>query len=313
MEPSETPYTGRHSPDLARTLQGALPCARCRYQLRGLSIRGTCPECGLPVRATVLAAVDPAADELKPLRRPRLLVAGLVAWSVGALIAGLGVLSMRVTDLLLSNVDHDAITWRLSELALAGVIVSWVSSLVLIRPHPGTPRANTVRAIVGVAAYSFIVAGMAYLHFRHDPGLADSPYTRPDVVVPLRSAIRLATGMAILVAIIFLRPNARLLATRSLVLRTGRVDRQPMYALAAAVVVAMLGDVAHLATLAQSGTPRDILWWIGSMLIAVGSMLFLIGLVGIVIDCLRVSRVLLEPSPSMRDVFGRTDQDGTPP
>ena len=76
-------HTGDGSPRawasvLASELTGDLPCVRCGYNLRGLSIREHCPECDAPVRATILALVDPRASELKPLRRPRLTGWGLV-------------------------------------------------------------------------------------------------------------------------------------------------------------------------------------------------------------------------------------------
>src|SRR5262245_48877512 len=94
MNPGQEPKPPRVSTDsaifpkaereaIARELTGDLPCVRCRYNLRGLSVRAPCPECGTPVRATLLAVVDPFAGELQPVSRPRLIVAGLIAWSLG--------------------------------------------------------------------------------------------------------------------------------------------------------------------------------------------------------------------------------------
>lgn len=288
-------------PELVRTLKGVLPCARCGYELKGLSIRGSCPECGLAVRATLLAAVDPAADELRPLVHPRVVVCGLVTWCAGGLVGGVGVLSLRILDL--TGWASSELAHRVGLVGLIGVGASWIGSTVLIRPVPGTPMRDSVRAVIALVAYAGVVAGYAYLHLHFDLVRLEPPYLDPGVVTPTRSAVRLLMGALLLVIIVFLRPNARMLAARSLVVRTGRVDRQPMYAMAAAVGVAMLGDVAHLATPALSGIAADVLWTAGSLLIAVGSMLLLAGLAGMVVDAVRVSRVLLEPSPSMRDVL----------
>ena len=151
-------------------------------------------------------------------------------------------------------------------------MVSWVGAVALIRPHRQTPRRNAILAIIGLAAYAGVIAGYVYIHMIHDPLQSDPAYTIPGVVAPLRSLARLVMGACLIVAILGFRPNARLLAARSLVLRTGRVDRQPMYALAGAVGVAMLGDVGHLLLVLVSGVPLDVLWAASSLLIAVGSM-----------------------------------------
>ncbi|MBL8760751.1 MAG: hypothetical protein JNL50_05545, partial [Phycisphaerae bacterium] len=52
---------------LARELTGDLRCAKCAYNLKGLSVRSVCPECGLAISATLLAKVDPHAAELRPI------------------------------------------------------------------------------------------------------------------------------------------------------------------------------------------------------------------------------------------------------
>ena len=289
------------SGELVRFLKGELPCARCGYELRGLSIRGSCPECGLLVRATLLAAVDPAAEELQPLSHPRLVVAGLWSWAGGALVAALSVLAIRL--LVLLGLAGAILQTRLALVGVVGLFASWAGATALISPHRGMPRSNIVRALIAIVAYAGVVAGFVFIHVRFDPGQFDQAYLRPGLVLEERSTARLLMGACMLVAIVGLRPNARLLASRSLVMRTGRVDRQQMYAMAAAIAVGMLGDALHLVTPTQSGIPREILWAAGTILIAVGSMLLLWALAGIVLDAYRVGRVLLEPAPSLRDVL----------
>jgi len=75
---------------LDRELGGELPCSVCHYELRGLSIRGVCPECGTAVRATILFRVDPMADEFRPLTSPWFTAQSLVLWSIGGLVAAVG-------------------------------------------------------------------------------------------------------------------------------------------------------------------------------------------------------------------------------
>jgi hypothetical protein len=259
------------------------------------------------VRATLLAAVDPAAEELQPLKHPRLLVAGLMTWTTGAAIAGTMVFAIRALELSGVTPSNSGMSRRLGMIGAASLVASLAGSLVLIRPHRGTPAPSVVKATIGVVGLAGVVLGYAYLHLHLDPSLIDPPYSRPGTVVDTRVYVRLVMGACIIFAMFGLRPNARMLAARSLVMRTGRVDRQSMYALASATGVAMVGDVIQLApvgALVASYVP----WSIGAVLIAVGSLLLLVGLFGLILDSYRVSRALLEPVPSMRQVLhGRAE------
>jgi hypothetical protein len=125
------------------------------------------------------------------------------------------------------------------------------------------------------------------------------PYFTGDGMLTDRVWMRLAMGALMVAALFCLRPNARLLAARSLLLRMGRVDRQTMRAMALAVGVGMLGDVLHLAGPWLPGSTVRIAESLGDFLIAVGAMLFTIGLVGVLLDVLRVAPVLLRPPLSI--------------
>ena len=64
-------------------IEARVHCPVCGYNLRGLSVRDECPECGVAVRATILALVDPMADELRPLTTPKRPTLGLCMWAWG--------------------------------------------------------------------------------------------------------------------------------------------------------------------------------------------------------------------------------------
>ena len=97
-----------------------------------------------------------------------------------------------------------------------------------------------------------------------------------------------------------LRPNARDLSSRSLLLRKGVVDRQRLRAMAAVLGLAIAGDLLHLLA---SNTDLRILWLAGTGLIAVGSMLLTVGLAGAVADALRIAGVIIEPPPGPREAI----------
>lgn len=81
-----------------RALAAETPCRRCGYDLQGLRPADDCPECGLPVETTTLAALlrraeaGSVAAARPPRRRLRLasVVIGVLLLAVLALlIAGL--------------------------------------------------------------------------------------------------------------------------------------------------------------------------------------------------------------------------------
>ncbi len=310
----DTHVADRPAGSLALDLTGDLPCASCGYNLRGLSVRGNCPECGVPVRATILARIDPRATEIQPIPRPRLVAVGVMCWSVGALAAACFTWLIQISHV--AELMRGA-TWNVSWCPGAGVLailVSGLGALTLARPHTGIPARNIVLALIAGGAY----VPLAWLHWQI-VGVLDSvappPYfARGGIVEDLvadRLYLRLAMSGVMAVMVLCLRPNLRLLVARSLVLRTGRVDRQTMYAVLASVAVVALGDVMGLLAGVLRGPLGDVTAISSLFLVAVGSMLLTIGLAGLVIDSWRLLPVLLRRPLALGDVFGG-DEPETP-
>ena len=288
---------------IVRELTGDLKCASCGYNLRGVSIRGVCPECGLAVRATILAVVDPRAGELKPVVMPRLTGTALLVCPVLVLVSVLCVWAIRVGGVLtgsgLARVDLSALK-PVSVWTMAGAAAV---SVALVSPVSGRGWEARGRAFAGVVAF----LGLAWVHALVVTGI-DAPAFAAGAVSAQafdgdQSLWRLLVAVLATGVILGLRPNAVRLAYRSVVLRTGRVDRQPLLALAAALGVAAAGDVVLLVGAALGGTARDVTGWVGLMLIVVGSFLFTLGLWGIVVDTWRVRKVIVRPSVGLEDIM----------
>ena len=49
----------------------SLECSRCGYELRGMLADINCPECGEPIRHTIIESIDPAARRLSPIQFPK--------------------------------------------------------------------------------------------------------------------------------------------------------------------------------------------------------------------------------------------------
>jgi len=285
------------APDLARRIS----CARCNYDLRGLSITARCPECGTPVRASLLAVLDPLAHELRPVPRPGLTAAGLTLWVSGALLASLVVWVLRVSEL--TGVWP---AWRTQAgMAVAALaLLSGVGALALVKPHEGLPRRGRVLAAVGAGLYVPLAWRLWRLHAGFDAGFYPAYQFGDGEAASERSWLRLSCGALIAAVIVCLRPNARLLASRSFVMRTGRVDRQTMAALAAVVAVWSIGDALVIGATAWGGVYAEELRMFGDLFILVGSAMFTVGLVGVAVDVWRLRGVILEPPLTLSEVTG---------
>lgn len=290
---------------LARELTGRLPCARCGYDLRGLSVLEVCPECGTPIRATILAAVDPYAEVLQPLSTPRLTAGGLIVWSAAALIAAALTWALRVGDAYVELAATPLVSaGRVSQASVAAMVVCALAALALAKPHRGVPVWQVLGTVAGGAA----IAGAAVVHWKLHR-VYDLSHLRPFFLSgppgARRTWMRLWESALLLVAIGALWPNLRLLAARSLTLRLGKAERQGMRAMVAALAAGAVGDVLHLACPLLPTGAEQVAATIGNFLIAVGSMLFTLGLAGVAVDCLRIAPVLVRPPLSIRQLTSR--------
>lgn len=287
---------------LDSALTGSLPCVTCGYELKGLSIRNVCPECGTAVRATILYKVDPMAEEFRPIVYRRWIAFGLIAWSIGGLIVGAGCWLLRILDWV-PSLDVTAAAGPLISWAIvASAVVSGIGSLALIRPIPGTPISHNLQALGAVAAYIPLVWALARILLEIDPTRAPPYFSGPPQ--PDRILIRFIALGAIVVILLGVRPNARDLVKRSMVMRTGRVDRQTLLGMAIVAGLIMVGDALRLMSGSVRWADPDLLSIAGSVVIAIGSAMLTLGLVGAAVDSWRIARAVLIPAPSIRQVLG---------
>lgn len=286
---------------LALELGGDLPCVRCRYNLKGLSIRAVCPECGAPVRATLLAVVDPLASELQPLSSPRLTAWGVLMWGVTPVVACVACWVIRSVEVLSrSTALLDRVeAWRVVVPLMAAL--SGLGSLVLIRPHARIPMASRMQAMFGVLSYVALVPVI----------WAEFVVERP---LPTGGALTAPVGMwavwglvecgLLILALVLLRPNARALAKRSLLMRSGQADRQTMRSVAAVLSLCVVGYACGLLAGEQIGAGADTARTVGGLVLAAGWLLFSIGMAGIAVDCWRLFAVIADQPLTMTDLLG---------
>lgn len=287
---------------LSRELGGDLPCISCGYNLRGLSIRSMCPECGTGVRATILSVVDPQAAELQPIAHPRLLVAGLLAWSAGAAASCVLAWLPHASDSLALLGIKVGPRPMVAIGIVIGVLVSAIGSLALVRPHARIPVWSSVFAALATALYIPLV-WLIWLY-----------HTRPEAMggtrflfggIPASLSMDILTGIYSLLAAIILcqRQGARVLVARSLILRSGRVDRQTMYAIAAAAGFAALGVLVIRLSLWFASGSGELLRFCGTAILALSSFLITLGSLGVLLDSLRISQAILTPRRTLGHVI----------
>lgn len=310
-----SPGAGGDAPEptkeLVTELTSRLRCASCRYDLRGLSVMGTCPECGLPIQATLLSIVDPFAEELRPIGHPRLIAAGLLAWTFGAIAAltlGWVVWTSGVfTGMLSPGGQHVAV--RAGAIML---VVSWVGSVVIIRPHAGIPLRRRIAAAVGVMLYP--IAIKLYL----DLGLVAASGPGQSLLAAWTGGAqtspwppeRLAMWAVLAAGTWLLRGNLRVLAARSLVLRSERVDRQTIAAVVASLLIAAAGDLLGLCAPLIGDVAGGALVLGAEVLVGLGAVLLTLGMVGIMVDTWRIIPAVLHRPLAMRDLVGEPGRAG---
>lgn len=281
-------------------LRGALPCIVCGYDLKGLSVRGVCPECGTAVRAAILYQVDPRAEEFAPVRAPAITGLALILWPLGALIVMFAGWAMRLTDLAGTQMNlRVGIGWG-GALVAAGVVVSAIGALGLVDPTRATRKWGVIAAALGVLCYAPIYFALDRI-LRIDATLI--PYIESGAVRE-RSVARLVVDIALIGVLLGLRPNARELVRRSLAMRTGRVDRQTLLAMVGAVFVAMAGDILHLLATGPGAPMEEVFVVVGTLLIAVASVFLTIGAISAMIDGVRIRRAVIHPPMSIEELLG---------
>lgn len=291
---------------LARELGGDLSCPRCHYNLKGLSVRSNCPECGLPVRVALLAVVDPFANELRPITRPSMLAAGLVLWGGAAVLASFAAWGARAIPYLGMTANAANLLGWLQVLVPMFVACSGIGAITLIRPHAGISSRSAQLAALGTFTYIPLFAILWFIFI-----VGPSGQTLPTWFDTNVAAV--ASQVCIIIIALCLRPNARLLVARSKLLRAAKVDRQVLLGIAGIACMIMAGDL--LAILSKEfATPGPInLAQVGRLIHIVGSVLLSLGLIGVCYDCIRLLPVVLDQPISIERALGTTPMPASQP
>lgn len=263
---------------LAIDLSGSMPCVSCQYDLRGLSITATCPECGTPVRATLVRVIDPEGQTTAPLRSPQLASWAIVWWAGTSALAALGMLVLHLLHDVVGGSPRvrDAIAMATLSVAYASS-VGPLSLIFLFKGRERTPRQ-------GLALLAWVLTMMLCMMLM-DPVLTRTNwgYTRGPWVE--RRAI---LGILVVAILLSMRPTVRLLAARGWVQQQAHKDRQTTISLA---LVVGIGTLAIFGVAASPiGSDPILARFLSQMIVILTLMLLTLGLGRLAVELLRMRR-----------------------
>ncbi len=275
-----------------------LYCRRCGYNLFGLKADGSCPECGLEVWETILHTVDPAASHLPKLRNPAA-VGNALLWLVICMVAAVLLLAVRPVAVWIDDLDksgvRDLSVWTPVELAfgsgLAALAALW--SVWRFGPPRGADAGGAVRRGVGLLGagllgWTVLAIAATGLEVAGAPGW--------QVI-----AVRLALAGTGIVALLGLRDVLGVIGLRSRSYRTARGGRQGLLAMVAALAGVAAGQGVNLIAYAAGGARY--LATMGTVVIAISTLMLLIGLVYLAVNAWWIRRSLLRPPPRWDEIL----------
>ncbi len=290
--------------ELEYELSGPMPCATCRYNLSGLSILGRCPECGTLIRDTLLVLVDPFADSVPRVRRPRTIAVAVVGWSGAALLASLALIAHRCAQMLCETSRMFCGATALGALGVVCVYASAFFGLGMLRPMRSTRTLGVVCSLAACAALAFSGTLMAITLLIRDPARG-SPYTDLAVIDPRRVGEHLAAHGLLLLATLLYRPNARAVSSASWRLRENHANKQRLLTVAASLVSIIVGDAILLLSSELARDTKVVVSVAGLFLVLIGSGVLAVALFGVLLDSISIARTLWRVPVAFRDAVRR--------
>ncbi|UCD76027.1 MAG: hypothetical protein JSV91_03715 [Phycisphaerales bacterium] len=292
-------------PTLAHAvIRDSVHCRSCGYNLRGLAAGGRCPECGSEIWQSVLHTVDPAASRLPKLVNPNRVGTSLL-WLMGCLfLAGL-LLTVFALAIWLEETRPSIrsplpgfLTQR--ELPLAAAAAAFASLLGVWGlaypqgPDPtGAVRRDLRLMALGLTVWALVLLVGAVIN---QQGLIPS---FSDAVWP---ALGLASDIGAVIGLMGMRGVLLAIGLRSREYRNARGARQGMRAMIAAVCTLAAGQFLQLLdrTIAD-GLP--LLPGIAQMLVAISTLMLVIGMAYLVVNAWWIRSSLRKPPPALEDVL----------
>jgi len=288
--------------ELERTLIAAeLRCARCSYNLRGLSPLGVCPECGQDIWTTLVRTVDPAASRLPKLTNPRA-VAWSILWIMLCASAAALLLAYAAVRDALNHTMSGLLAISSEQLALGACAAAVLAlpGVVVIAPPRRKERSRTIWLriwLLAIGLLAWALANYAWSMMVHQP---HTPMAE--------MLVRLGMCGSWALALIGIDGILKVIGQRSRAYRTARGGRQSAQAMIAASAAVALGTLIQ--GLVRMRIAPTELGMYGKVLVWASSLMLLIGLAYMLINTLWIWRSLLAPPPSLDALLLKVEDHG---
>ncbi|MBC8421649.1 hypothetical protein H8D99_00780 [bacterium] len=300
MMPTETNLKSPIADDLSNMIVAlTLQCAHCGYDLRGLSADGDCPECGEPIRLTIIETIDPASRRLTPILNPR-----IVGNSIsGVVTAFFFSILLAVTALLINSpaalpVPFELRTFPTSSFVWGAVGTGLLALLSLCPMMRMCQRKELVgcRAGILLTLSGLVIWCLSLLSENIFSNLSKSEYSTfamlINYVFPVISVGLVFTGFRKLI------PR---LGQRSRAFRQAQGSRQRMNDLLVTLVVFIVGQ-----TLLAISSVDTNLAFLGLVLVVVSASFILIGLAYVMRNTFWIRNALVMPPPALDELLRST-------
>lgn len=303
---TETPTKSPIADDLSKmVLALQLPCGRCGYDLRELAADGDCPECGEPIRLTIIEAVDPASRRLTPIQNPKTIgnaILGVViCFYISSLLAVIAMLIHAPNSLPVPQFIHSlpttSLMWTAAGFGIASILFLVPILKMCQRKELVGCQAGLMLTVVGISIWSMsmILADFFLLNYGGNTpsyafGIRFSTFAMLfDTCLPVVSAGLVFSGFRKLI------PR---LGQRSRAFRQAQGSRQRMNDLLATLVVVLVGR-----TLLVNSPSDSNLSFMGLIVMVMSVSFIVIGLGYLLRNTIWIRRALVTPPPSLAELL----------
>mgnify|MGYP001384727304 CR=1 FL=1 len=305
---TETPTKSPIADELSKmVLVLQLPCGRCGYALRGLAADSDCPECGEPIRLTIIEAVDPASRRLIPIQNPNTIgnaILGVVTcFFISSLLAVVAMLIHAPYSLpapqFVRSLPVTAVVWAAAGFGAISILFLAPILKMCQREELIGCQSGLMLTVVGISMWSlsmpladsFLVVADSWTEVKitgeHENGYLLFAMLL-DTCFPVVSAGLVFSGFRKLI------PR---LGQRSRAFRQAQGSRQRMNDLLATLVVLLVGRTILV------NSPSDSNLSIMGLIIMVMSISFIvIGLGYLLRNTIWIRRALITPPPSLSEL-----------
>jgi len=273
-----------------------LACACCGYDVHGLTADGDCPECGEPIRLTIINVVDPVSKRLIPLHHPIVIgntITGIVLfYYLSCLLSVLAILVRSPANLplpdALKEMDASWIVWSSASIGLVALLCVIPLLRLSQRDELQGCRSGILLTGIGLLMWTCSMVLIPLLLLDQNQQTA-SVSMLIDTIIPVLAGCLVFSGFRRLI------PR---LGQRSRAFRQAQNSRQRMNDLLVALAVIVVGRTLVAVTIDDSN-----LMFLGLAIMVMSISLVVIGLGYLLKNVLWIRKALITPPPALSDLL----------